>query len=74
MLSNISRAEAQEVNMYQTNPEEGELVRYLVFYWNEYVKGPNVGCARENCFIFYEGPPSVEKWKEAKYVASQLTK
>ena len=74
MLSNISRAEAQEVNMYQTNPEEGELVRYLVFYWNEYVKGPNVGCARENCFIFYEGPPSVAMWKEAKYVASQLTK
>ena len=70
MLSNIHKAEAQEVLMDNRNDK----VRYLVFYWNTYESGPNAGMDRENCFIAYEGVPSKEAWKEAKYLASQLTK
>ena len=70
MLSNIHKAEAQEVLMDNRNDK----VRYLVFYWNTYKSGPNAGMDRENCFIAYEGVPSKEAWKEAKYLASQLTK
>ena len=72
MLSNIIRAEAQK----SCNPFDLEdtTVRYVVFYWNKYESGPNAGMDRENCFIVYEGEPSVEAWNEARYLASQLTK
>ena len=67
MLSKIDRAEVQTV---VEGFNHGMWERYLVFYWDKNESG-NV---RENCFIFYDGPPNTDKLQEAKYIAAQLTK
>ena len=66
MLNKINRAEAQTAVICRATCT----VRYNIFYWDT----NDSGNIRENCFTFYEGPPSDDKLQEAQFIASQLTK